>query len=133
VAPTDDDVWDAKAAHGGTHVTPKERKAVARLLAHGLEDAYRLKHDEPGRFSWWDYRGGDFHRNVGMRIDFLLVSKGLAKRVVASEIDREARKGKPTPSDHAPVVVDLDAPGKAFDAGWTGADARIAARRTKSA
>jgi len=132
VAPTDDDVWDPKAAHGGTHVTPKERKAVAKLLDHGLVDAYRTKHDEPGRFTWWDYRGGDFHRNVGMRIDLLLVSKPLAKRVVASEIDREARKGKPTPSDHAPVVVDLDAPGKAFDAGWAGANARIAARRTKS-
>ena len=128
VAPTDDDVWDPKSAHGGTHVTPKERKAVAALVKHGLEDAYRLKHDEPGRFTWWDYRGGDFHRNVGMRIDLLLLSKPAARRVVGAEIDREARKGKPTPSDHAPVVVDLDAPGKAFDAGWAGAEVRIAAR-----
>jgi exodeoxyribonuclease-3 len=132
VAPTDDDVWDAKEAHGGTHVTPRERKAVDTLKKRGLVDAYRLKHDEPGRFTWWDYRGGDFHRNVGMRIDLLLVSQAAAKRVVASEIDREARKGKPTPSDHAPVIVDLDAPGRAFDAGWAGADARIAARIAKS-
>jgi exodeoxyribonuclease-3 len=105
---------------------------VGTLKKRGLVDAYRLKHDEPGRFTWWDYRGGDFHRNVGMRIDLLLVSQAAAKRVVASEIDREARKGKPTPSDHAPVIVDLDAPGRAFDAGWAGADARIAARIAKS-
>ena len=132
VAPADADVWDPKAAHGGTHVTPKERKAVAALVKRGLVDAYRLKHDEPGRFTWWDYRSGDFHRNVGMRIDHILVSKALAKRVVFAEIDREARKGKPTPSDHAPVVVDLDVPGKTFDAGWVGAEARIAARLKKS-
>ena len=132
VAPADADVWDPKAAHGGTHVTPKERKAVAALLERGLVDAYRLQHEEPGRFTWWDYRSGDFHRNVGMRIDHILVSRALAGRVVYAEIDREARKGKPTPSDHAPVVVDLDAPGRAFDAGWKGAEARIAARLRKS-
>jgi exodeoxyribonuclease-3 len=133
VAPADADVWDPKAAHGGTHVSPRERKAFAALVKRGLVDAYRLRHDEPGRFTWWDYRGGDFHRNVGMRIDHLLVSAAVAQRVVAAEIDREARKGKPTPSDHAPLVVDLDTPGKAFDAGWAGADARVAARRAKSA
>ena len=65
-----------------------------------------------------------------MRIDHLLVSPPVEPRVVAAEIDREARKGKPTPSDHAPVVVDLDEPGHAFDAGWSSAAARIAARRT---
>jgi exodeoxyribonuclease-3 len=67
-----------------------------------------------------------------MRIDLLLVSAAAAKRVVASEIDREARKGKPTPSDHAPLVIDLDTPGRPFDAGWAGAEARIAARRAKA-
>src|SRR5205085_9727325 len=116
----------------GTHVSPRERKALAAVLERGLVDAYRLRHDEAGRFTWWDYRGGDFHRNVGMRIDLLLVTKSLGKRVVASEIAREARKGKPTPSDHAPLVVDVDQPGKAFDPGWAGADARIAARRGKA-
>ena len=132
VAPTDADVWDAKEAHGGTHVSPRERKALAAVVKRGLVDSYRLQHDEPGRFTWWDYRGGDFHRNVGMRIDLLLVTKPLAQRVVAGEIDREARKGKPTPSDHAPLVIDVDAPGKPFDAGWAGADARIARRRAKA-
>jgi exodeoxyribonuclease-3 len=70
-----------------------------------------------------------FHKNFGMRIDHLLVSRPLAARVRWAEIDREARKGKPIPSDHAPLVVDLDEPGRAFDAGWTAATSRIAARR----
>ena len=129
VAPEDADVWDPLACNGGTHVTPRERDAVKKLLDWGLADAYRLKHSERGRYSWWDYRAGAFHKNLGMRIDHLLVSKPLAPRVVWAEIDREARKGKPIPSDHAPVVVDLDEPGRAFDAGWLSAEARIAARR----
>jgi exodeoxyribonuclease-3 len=129
VAPEDRDVWDPAACHGGTHVSVRERDAIARLRAWGLEDAYRLHHDEPERFSWWDYRAGMFHKNQGMRIDHLFVTRPLAPRVVLAEIDREARKGKPTPSDHAPVVIDLDAPGKPFDAGWASAEKRIAARR----
>ena len=87
-------------------------------------------HPEPGRFTWWDYRGGAFHRNLGMRIDHLLVTRGLAGRAVWTEIDRVARKGKPLPSDHAPLVLDLDMPGHPFDAGWASADSRIAARRS---
>jgi exodeoxyribonuclease-3 len=110
-------------------VSPDERAAFARLCAWGLADAYRIGHSEGDRFSWWDYRAGMFHQNYGMRIDHLLVTKTVAARVVDSEIDREARKGKPIPSDHAPVVIDLDAPGFAFDAGWVSADARIAERR----
>lgn len=129
VAPTDTDVWDPRACHGGTHVSEPERAVFARLCAWGLVDAYRRHHPEGGRYTWWDYRAGDFHRNVGMRIDHLLVAAALAGRTVLAEIDREARKGRPTPSDHAPVVVDLDAPGRPFDAGWAGADERIAARR----
>jgi exodeoxyribonuclease-3 len=65
---------------------------------------------------------------MGMRIDHVLVTRPLAQRVVASEIDREARKGKPTPSDHTPLVIDIDQPGRAFDAGWADAQQRIAAR-----
>jgi exodeoxyribonuclease-3 len=72
-----------------------------------------------------------FHKNFGMRIDHLLVSEPLAKRTVAAEIDREARKGKPIPSDHAPLAIDLDAPGCVFDAGWASAEGRIAARRAR--
>ena len=129
VAPADEDVWDPRAAHGGTHVSPLEREAFAQLCRWGLVDAYRLCHAEPGRYTWWDYRAGAFHKNFGMRIDHLLVSRPLAGRVVSAEIDREARKGRPIPSDHAPLVVDVDQPGWAFDAGWASADVRIAARR----
>ena len=131
VAPEDADVWDPLASHGGTHVSRHEREAFAALCGWGLVDAYRLSHPEPGRYTWWDYRAGDFHRNVGMRIDHLLASPPVAERVVWAEIDREARKGKPTPSDHTPLVIDLDVPGRPFDAGWASADERIAARRAK--
>jgi exodeoxyribonuclease-3 len=118
VAPADADVWDPVACHGGTHVSPPERAAFARLCAWGLVDAYRVHHPEPGRYTWWDYRAGNFHKNFGMRIDHLLATAGLAKRVVAAEIDREARKGKPVPSDHAPLAMDIDEPGSPFDPGW---------------
>jgi len=129
VAPADADVWDPKRCHGGTHVSTPERAAVARLCRWGLTDAYRLHHPEPGRYTWWDYRAGNFHKNFGMRIDHLLATQAVAARTVWAEIDREARKGKPLPSDHAPLVIDLDEPGHPFDAGWTSAERRIAARR----
>ena len=118
VAPEDIDVWDPAALLGATHVTPAERAAFQRLLALGMADAYRRRHPEPGRYSWWDYRGGNFHRNIGMRIDHLLVSTPLVARLAGAEIDREARKGKPVPSDHTPVLIDLDEPGEPFDPGW---------------
>jgi exodeoxyribonuclease III len=131
VAPTDADVWDAAAVHGGTHVSEPERAEFRALLDLGLADAYRLRHDEPGRFSWWDYRAGNFHKNLGMRIDHLLVTQPVASRVVDAEIDREARKGPPVPSDHAPLLIDLDQPGRPIDPDWEGALARIAARTKK--
>jgi len=129
VAPTDVDVWDPQACHGGTHVSEPERAAFGRLCAWGLVDAYRLRNPEVARYTWWDYRAGNFHKNFGMRIDHLLVTASIGARTVAAEIDREARKGKPVPSDHAPLVIDLDEPGHEFDAGWTEAAGRIAARR----
>jgi len=131
IAPSDADVWDAAACHGGTHVSEPERAAFARLLDWGLTDAYRARHHQPERFTWWDYRAGAFQKNYGMRIDHLLVSAPVAARVIDAEIDREARKGKPIPSDHAPLFIDLDAPGAALDAGWEAAAARIAERRAR--
>jgi exodeoxyribonuclease-3 len=128
VAPRDIDVWDAKQVHGGTHVSAAERDAFSRLLEWGLVDGYRSKRPEPQRFSWWDYRAGNFHKNLGMRIDHLLLSRPVAERVIWAEIDREARKGKLVPSDHAPLLLDLDTPGVPIDAGWDGALERIAAR-----
>ena len=131
VAPTPKDVWDEAAVHGGTHVSEPERAAFRALEGAGLVDAYRLRHQESGRFSWWDYRAGNFHKNLGMRIDHLLVSKPVAERVVDAEIDREARKGPPVPSDHAPLLIDLDERGRPIDPDWEGALARISARTRK--
>jgi exodeoxyribonuclease-3 len=129
--PTDLDVWDPAAAHGGTHVSDPERAALARLRDWGLTDGFRLVEPRGGRFTWWDYRAGMFPKNYGMRIDLLYLSRPLAERTVYAEIDREARKGKLTPSDHAPVVVDLDVAGPPIDAGWEAALERIAQRATK--
>ncbi len=106
VAPEDADVYDMADFVGATHVSEPERAAVAALRDWGLIDAYRLHHPEPGRFSWWDYRAGNFHKGLGMRIDHLYVTRPVAERCIAAEIDREARKGK-LPSDHAPVYIDL--------------------------
>ena len=128
VAPADLDVWDPAAAHGGTHVSEPERAAFLALLDWGLEDSWRARNPALRRFTWWDYRAGNFQRDEGMRIDHLLVTGPVAARVVAVEVDREARKGKPVPSDHAPLVLDLDEPGLAFDPGWSNAAARIADR-----
>jgi exodeoxyribonuclease-3 len=128
IAPTDKDVWDADAVHGGTHVSEPERVAFQALLDLEVIDGYRARHDEPGRYSWWDYRAGNFHKNLGMRIDHLLVSASVAARIVDAEIDRQARKGPPIPSDHAPLLIDLDEPGRPINPDWDGALARIAVR-----
>jgi exodeoxyribonuclease-3 len=107
IAPADIDVWDAAALVGATHVSELERKALQRLLDWGLTDVFRDRFPDTERlFSWWDYRAGNFHKGIGMRIDLVLASAPLAARVEWALIDRNARKGK-LPSDHAPVVVQL--------------------------
>ena len=131
ITPADEDVWDPAAAHGGTHVSLSERAELSELRAWGLVDGFRLIEMGTGRFSWWDYRAGMFHKNYGMRIDLIYVTRAIADRVIWAEIDREARKGPPTPSDHAPVVLDIDQPGLPFDAGWEGALARVAKRQRR--
>jgi exodeoxyribonuclease III len=107
IAPTDDDVFDPEAYVGQTHVTPPEREALAALQALGLHDVVRDRWPNERVFSYWDYRAGMFHQDLGMRIDLILASAPVADRVKAAWIDRHARKGK-GPSDHAPVIVDLD-------------------------
>ncbi len=107
IAPDDRDVWDATKVHGATHVSEPERKALAAICEWGLIDAFRLRYSQDRLFSWWDYRAGDFHQGRGMRIDLALVTQPLAERVEFALIDRNARKGK-LPSDHAPLLVDID-------------------------
>lgn len=107
VAPDDRDVWDPAHFEGATHVSGPEREALAAILEWGLEDAFRKNSPDGGVFSWWDYRAGDFHEGRGMRIDLVLLSRSLMDRASSAAIDRNARKGK-KPSDHAPVVVELD-------------------------
>src|SRR5213076_1519226 len=107
IAPTDDDVFDPDAYIGQTHVTPPERAALAELKALGLRDVLRDRWPNERVFSYWDYRAGMFHQDLGMRIDLILASTTVAGRVRAAWIDRQARKGS-GPSDHAPVIVDLD-------------------------
>jgi len=107
IAPTDEDVFDPQAYVGQTHVTPAERAALAELQALGLRDVVRDRWPDGRVFSYWDYRAGMFHQDLGMRIDLVLASESVASRVRAAWIDRHARKGR-GPSDHAPVMVDLD-------------------------
>jgi exodeoxyribonuclease-3 len=110
VAPTDDDVWDPAAVHGATHVSPPEREALARLRDWGLVDVVRRFHPETGFYTWWDYRAGNFHKNLGMRIDHVYVTDPVAQRATGVERDRDARKPSTypgIPSDHAPLLVDL--------------------------
>ena len=107
IAPTDDDVFDPEAYVGQTHVTPPERAALAELQAVGLHDVVRDRWPDERVFTYWDYRAGMFHQDLGMRIDLVLASSPVADRVRAAWVDRQARKGK-GPSDHAPVIVDLD-------------------------
>ncbi len=107
IAPTDDDVFDPDAYAGQTHVTEPERAALAELQSLGLHDVVRDRWPGERVFSYWDYRAGMFHQDLGMRIDLVLASGSVADRVEAAWVDRQARKGK-GPSDHAPVIVDLD-------------------------
>jgi exodeoxyribonuclease-3 len=108
VAPADADVYDPAAFVGATHVTDAERSQVAALLDAGFVDAHRRLHPEPERvFTWWDYRQGHFHRGLGMRIDLALVRSELAAGLRSCAIDRNFRKGS-KPSDHAPLLVELD-------------------------
>jgi exodeoxyribonuclease-3 len=104
IAPTDEDVFDPGAYVGQTHITPPEREA---LRAIGLRDVVRERWPTERVFTYWDYRAGMFHKDLGMRIDLVLASDPVAARVQAAWIDRQARKGS-GPSDHAPVIVDLD-------------------------
>jgi exodeoxyribonuclease-3 len=102
----DIDVYDPVAFVGDTHVTPEERTRLERILDRGMVDSYRQLHPDEVQFTWWDYRAGHFHKGLGLRIDFALISQELVPRLESCGIDRNFRKGK-KPSDHAPLLVSL--------------------------
>ena len=107
IAPTDEDVFDPEAYVGQTHVTPPERAALAELRGPDCTTWSAITGPTPAIFTYWDYRAGMFHQDLGMRIDLVLAGTPVAERVKAAWVDRQARKGS-GPSDHAPVIVDLD-------------------------
>ncbi len=107
IAPADIDVYDPTKFVGATHTSEAERTLLADLCDWGMTDLFRLHHTDPKLYSWWDYRAGDFHQGRGLRIDLVLGTKSVADRCTWSVIDRNARKGQ-SPSDHAPVIVELD-------------------------
>lgn len=107
VAPADLDVYDPTAFVGGTHTSEAERSRLQAVLACGLVDTFRHLDPETAQFTWWDYRAGHFHKNLGLRIDLGLLSPELAKRCQRCGIDRSFRKG-PKPSDHAPLLLELN-------------------------
>ncbi len=104
IAPTDIDVWDTAAFEGATHVTDREREALAKVIDWGLVDTFRERHPDALLYSYYDYQAGRFHKREGIRIDYLLASTSLAERSVFDLVDRNGRKGT-KPSDHCPVLV----------------------------
>lgn len=110
VCPTARDSWVGSAADGMIFHTEAERSRMRRLAKWGLFDLYREREPESTAFSWWDYRDGAFYKNRGLRIDLLLGTASVLKRVGGVAIDREYRKKKDelTASDHAPVMVEIE-------------------------
>ncbi len=110
IAPADADVYDPAAFTGGTHVTQQERDHIAAFGEQGFVDAYRVVHPSDVGYTWWDYRAGNFHKGLGLRIDLALLRGDVAERLRECGIDRAFRKGS-KPSDHAPLLVRLDEAG----------------------
>ena len=109
VAPRPEDVWSVEALAGIPSYHPEEHARWAKLEAFGLHDAVAPR-VPPGTFTYWDYRGGAFHRKMGMRIDHILVTEPLLPRITAASVERDWRKKHDglTPSDHAPVTLELE-------------------------
>ena len=110
ICPTPLDSWSEERHAGDIFHTAEERQRMEDLYAWGFLDLYRVRHPDEKAFSWWDYRGGAFHRGHGLRIDFLLGTQAVEKRVRSVTIDRDWRKkrGELKASDHCPVIADLD-------------------------
>ena len=110
IVPAAVDCWRGAAADGTIFCTPEERSRYRALEAAGLVDLFRRRHPTEQQFSWWDYRGGAFHRGLGLRIDMILATEAIAARTRQVVIDRDFRRKKEglTASDHAPVYADLE-------------------------
>jgi exodeoxyribonuclease-3 len=106
IAPEDRDVHDPKAWEGSVLVSPEERAVFSRMLKLGFKDSFRLFDQEDKAFTWWDYRMNAFRRNMGLRIDHILLSDALAAKCISCNIDRLPRKLE-RPSDHAPVIAEV--------------------------
>jgi len=109
VCRTDLDVYDPAAFAGSTHVQPEERERFEAILDAGLVDCFRRLHPDAIAYTWWDYRAGNFHKGLGLRIDYLLATPDLAGDVQRCGMARDYRKGK-KPSDHAPLMAQVGEP-----------------------
>jgi exodeoxyribonuclease-3 len=107
IARDERDVFDPEAMAGKIHFSPPEHEVLDHVLAWGLSDTFRLKQEEGGHFSWWDYRMGAFRRNRGLRIDYLFANAVVTKGLNSATIDKTPRTWE-KPSDHAPVVIEFD-------------------------
>ena len=107
IAPEDQDVYNPADFVGATHVSEAERQVLRDLEAWGMSDVFRHHHQDDKLYSWWDYRAGGFNQNKGMRIDLILATQSVLEKTRWTIVDRQARKGE-KPSDHAPVLVDID-------------------------
>ena len=107
IAPDDRDVYDPVAWGEEVLCSPPEREALKAITDLGLHDSFRLFEQEGGHFSWWDYRQAAFRRNMGLRIDLILIGDALKSAAKAAAIDRTPRRWE-RPSDHTPVTLDLD-------------------------
>ncbi len=107
IAPDDREVWDVTKFVNSTHVTPQQRERLQHLSDWGLVDLFRQLYPQDRLYTYWDYRAGDFHMHRGMRIDLALGSLPVSQALRWAIVDRNARKGK-LPSDHAPLMVEVD-------------------------
>jgi exodeoxyribonuclease-3 len=107
VASDERDLYDPEAFRGRVHFHPEERRKLDEIRALGFVDAFRKFDERPGQYSWWDYRAGNFRKNLGLRIDYAFLSPGLAARAKSCRMD-SAPRHRDKPSDHIPVIVELD-------------------------
>jgi len=107
IAPEDQDVYDPEVWRDKVLCSKEERGALEKLLALGLVDSFRLFKQQEALYSWWDYRATAYRRKMGLRIDLILLSSSLAKHCVSSTID-ESPRGWEKPSDHTPVIIEVD-------------------------